>query len=214
MRWIAGLILCSTAVAMPAAAQDAAPFDGSSFVEQLNEAISAGKLGGVQVKGQIAPELMFSKGGFGDEWAKALYAKTPDFGFVVLDASKRPIDVLGAEVPYKVLTDNSVAIAGYRLPTGGEVKLVGPAEWSATIARLAAADVVKPPSDDIMNALTAVRDATDYVAAMMCDLKSRPTKLTLSITAGFKLAFNVETGSEVEWDLEIVCARYQVPPAG
>lgn len=63
------------------------------------------------------------------------------------------------------------------------------------------------PTEDIGRAVDTVVNATDYIAEQLCSKKSRPTKLTLHLTAGFNLVFSGETGSQVEWDLEIVCNR-------
>ena len=63
-------------------------------------------------------------------------------------------------------------------------------------------------SDDIQKAVGVVADTTDFIAEKLCKRPSRPTKITLNLTAGFNLVFSGETGSEVEWDLEAVCPRY------
>lgn len=64
------------------------------------------------------------------------------------------------------------------------------------------------PTDDIRRAVDAIAGATDYIAESLCSRPSRPTKLVLHLTAGFDLVFSGETGSQVEWDLEIVCSRF------
>lgn len=213
MKYLWLTLLLSTAAIYQAAAQEPA-YDPEAFIKGLNERLAQEQLQGVQVvPGEANVFLDFGSGDSDlgmTNWAKALTAKTPQNGFVVFDQAKRPVDVLGPDLQYTVKADNSVNIVGYDPPPGGEVKLVGPAEWNSSVQAIAAANDYKPspPSNDIQRALTVVRDATDYVASMMCTLKSRPTKLTLNLTAGFELAFNIETGSEVEWDLEVVCKRY------
>ncbi|WP_163265583.1 hypothetical protein [Chelativorans alearense] len=64
-------------------------------------------------------------------------------------------------------------------------------------------------SEDIQKAVATIADATDYIAEKLCGRRSRPTKLTLHLTAGFDLVFSGETGSQVEWDLETVCPRME-----
>ncbi|WP_027163667.1 hypothetical protein [Mesorhizobium sp. WSM1293] len=62
-------------------------------------------------------------------------------------------------------------------------------------------------TSDVQKAVEAIGNTTDFIAASLCSKPSRPTKITLHLTAGFDLVFSGETGSEVEWDLEIVCPR-------
>jgi hypothetical protein len=66
---------------------------------------------------------------------------------------------------------------------------------------------IDAPTGDIGRAVETIADATDYIAERLCSRRSRPTKLVLHLTAGFNLVFSGETGSQVEWDLEIVCNR-------
>lgn len=81
-------------------------------------------------------------------------------------------------------------------------------EHSGVIVTYMAASSV---TDDIKKAVQAVADTTDYIAGNLCKKRSRPTRITLRLTAGFKLVFEGETGSEVEWDMETVCARFPAP---
>jgi hypothetical protein len=81
------------------------------------------------------------------------------------------------------------------------------ANSGVTVTYMAASSVTQ----DIQQAVQAVADTTDYIADHLCKKRSRPTKITLHLTAGFKLVFEGETGSEVEWDLETVCARFPDP---
>lgn len=62
-------------------------------------------------------------------------------------------------------------------------------------------------SDDIRTAIDAMAAATQYIAQSLCSEPARPTRITLHLTAGFKLVFEAQTGSSVEWDLDTVCDR-------
>lgn len=62
-------------------------------------------------------------------------------------------------------------------------------------------------TSDIKKAVGVIVETTDYIAEALCSKRSRPTKITLHLTAGFELVFSGETGSEVEWDMETVCDR-------
>jgi len=196
-------LLAATLLFVPgmSSAQEPA-FDGDTFAKEVNAAIKLKKLEGIKVVGdprQVAPTTDY-------KWAKELTASPPQFGVVVLDKNKKPIDVLAGSAPY-VVTGSDIAIAGYDLPAGGSFKTVGAAGWTKAVSELATAEEAAAPSDDIQKAVGVVADATDYIAGQLCKRKSHPTKIVFHLTAGFELVFNAETGSEVEWDLEVVCAR-------
>ncbi|MBY5808955.1 hypothetical protein [Rhizobium leguminosarum] len=177
-------------------------FDGDAFAKEVNAAIKLKKVDGVKVVGDPRQGIPTT----GYKWAKELTASPPQFGVVVLDKDKKPVDVLAGSAPYLV-TGSEITIAGYDLPAGGSFKTVGAAGWTKAVGELATAEEVQPPSDDIQKAVSVVSDATDYIAGQLCKRKSHPTKIVFHLTAGFELVFNAETGSEVEWDLELVCPR-------
>lgn len=62
-------------------------------------------------------------------------------------------------------------------------------------------------SDDVKGAINAMAAATEYIAQSFCPEPARPTKITLHLTAGFKLVFEAQAGSSVEWELDTVCDR-------
>lgn len=195
-------LACVLAIgASTTSAQDAA-FDGDAFAKEMNAAIKAKNIDGVTVKGDPKAALPATD----YKWAKDLTSSPPEFGIVVLNKDKKPIDILGSAAPY-VVKGSDIKIAGYDLPKGGSFKTIGAAEWTRTVSELAVADEVPPPSKDIQKAVSVVADATDYIASKLCARKSHPTKITFHLTAGFDLVFSGETGSEVEWDLEEVCKR-------
>jgi hypothetical protein len=130
-----------------------------------------------------------------------------EFGIVVKDASGKPYDVLSSAAPYRVSEDR-IYVPGYALPPGGSFEFVGAAKWQEALKTIAYAE--SPPVDpSVQRAIGAIGSATDYVADNLCPYKSRPTKVVHNLTAGFQLVFNAQTGSQVEWDLEVVCSRYQ-----
>lgn len=147
--------------------------------------------------------------------APSTAAPPPDFGIVATDASGKVIDVFGPLTPYVVSPDRStIEIPSYELPPGGNFKLVGTAgfeEASKKALMTAYATGATPASggvsDDIKRAVEVINDATDYIATSMCARPSRPSKLILNLSAGFTLVFSAQTGSQVEWDLEVVCPR-------
>ncbi|MGO4480409.1 MULTISPECIES: hypothetical protein [Rhizobium] len=204
MFYKSSLLLAVLLLAAPVIGQAQEPaFDGDAFAKEVNAEIKARKFEGVTVTGdprQAAPMADY-------KWAKELTASPPQFGIVVLDKDKKPIDVLGGSAPY-VVTGSEIAIAGYDLPAGGSFKTVGAAGWTKAVSELATEEA-SPPSEDIQKAVGVVADATDYIAGQLCKRKSHPTKIVFHLTAGFELVFNAETGSEVEWDLEIVCSRME-----
>lgn len=182
-------------------AQEPTTFDAEGFVKSLNESLKSKSLEGVRVTG--APNTLSV---INEKWAEELSASPPQFGVVVYDANTKPVDVLGSNAPL-VPDGNDINVLGYKLPPGGSFRTVGAAGWTKAVADIAAQEKKAVPSEGIQKAVNTVADATDYIASSLCKLKSRPTKLVLNLTAGFELVFSAETGSEVEWDLELVCPR-------
>lgn len=172
------------------------------FISDLNRAIKY-KNKGVTVK--KAPNAAISN----QAWVEAITKTPQDFAIVAIDAKGNPVEMFGASTPYET-TNGAISVPGYALPRGGSYKLVGAAGWAKTASEIAEKKSTAPiPSSSIKKAVGTIARATDYIAQELCTKRSRPTKLTLNINAGFELVFNTSTGSEVEWDLEVVCRRYK-----
>ncbi len=186
-----------------ATAQD---FDTQSFEDAVNEALSdmPGISFTVTDKANLVATDMMSEKAFGRGWALKAVNNAPDFGFVVYDTEGKPVDVFGESAPYKEI-DNIVKITGYNLPKGYTVNTVGAAGYIEAVSKIA--QTVEAPSDDVENAVQTVKSASAYIVQELCSAVGRPTEITLNLTAGFKLAFTVETGSQFHWDLEVVCLR-------
>lgn len=197
------IIALAVTVLVPSlgSAQETKTFDTDAFVKSLNDSLKSKSLEGVHVTG--APNTISV---INEKWAEELSASPPQFGVVVYDADTNPVDVLGSNAPL-VPDGNDINILGYKLPPGGSFRTVGAAGWTKAVADIAAQEEKAVPSEGIQKAVNTVADATDYIATNLCKLKSRPTKLVLNLTAGFELVFSAQTGSEVEWDLEVVCLR-------
>ncbi len=178
-------------------------FDAEKFVKKLNTAIKANTEGVTVNRVAPAPDVT------NQDWIAAVTGKPQDFAVVAMDANDKPIDIFGASAPYK--KDNgSISIVGYELPAGGKFKTVGAAGWAEAAAKIAAEkQPVPPPSSSIGKAVSTIIAATDYIAQELCPKPSRPTKLVLNLSAGFELVFTAATGTEVEWDLEVVCKRLE-----
>ncbi|TOC16501.1 hypothetical protein CGJ90_24065, partial [Vibrio parahaemolyticus] len=88
-------------------------------------------------------------------------------------------------------------------------ELVGSAGWTKAVSEIATnVQIAKKPSNNsIVKAVDVITDATDYIAEQLCAKRSRPTKLTLYLDAGFELVFSASSGSKIEWDLEVICDR-------
>jgi hypothetical protein len=194
---------CVAGLATIAAAQD---FDARSFEDAVNEAISempgvsftvTDKSNPTMFKIWAAPTVDLNLGSRAVENA-------PPFGFVVFDAKGRSVEVFGESAPFRI-TNNTVEITGYNLPEGYSVSTVGAAGYIEAISRIA--QRVEAPSSDIENAVKSVKRASAYIVQELCKQVGRPTEITLNLTAGFSLAFTVETGSQFHWDLEVVCLR-------
>lgn len=190
-------ILCS--VSINAYAQD--EFKPEQFIKELNKAIKS-EHNGVSVKG--FPLLIESTNRL---WAETAIQRPQDFGIVVLDTNGEAIEVFGESTPFEQ-SGEDIVIPGYTIPDGAKYQLVGSSAWNGAVSQIAAKSAAKKPSNkSIIKAINVITDATDYIAQQLCAKKSRPTKLTLNLNAGFELVFNVSTGSEVEWDLEVICKR-------
>lgn len=96
--------------------------------------------------------------------------------------------------------------AGSSTDTMGSAS-AGWGDMSATTATGSDEPSTEPPSEDIGEAVDTVVGASNFIAGRLCPNPYRPTKLILHLTAGFNLVFTGETGSQVEWDLEVICNR-------
>jgi len=200
------MILAATCVAGFAKIAAAQDFDVQSFEEAVNEAIS--DMPGVSFrvtdeKNPVMVEIM-TRNGLDVDWASRAVENAPDFGFVVSNTEGLPVEVFGGNAPFQTM-DNIVEITGYDLPEGYTVNMVGTAGYIEAVSMIA--QRVEAPSDDVENAVQTVKGASAYIVQELCSAVGRPTEITLNLTAGFKLAFTVETGSQFHWDLEVVCLR-------
>lgn len=181
-------------------------FDPQAFEEAVNAAISDMPGVSFTVKDQENP----AADDFTDaiaihkEWAAQAVENAPNFGFVVYDGMGMPVDVFGGDAPFQTVND-SIKITGYDLPEGHTVSTVGSAGYIDAVSLIA--QRVEAPSDDVETAVQTVKGASAYIVQELCSSVGRPTEITLNLTAGFKLAFTVETGSQFHWDLEVVCSR-------
>ncbi|XYK82325.1 MAG: hypothetical protein ROO70_08975 [Labrenzia sp.] len=197
------LIIC---LFLPIGFASAQEFDPKVFEEDVNAAIS--DMPGVSftvTDGAMltAPEKITADD-IRSVWASQAIENAPEFGFVVYDKKGLPVDVLGGQAPFQT-KDNNIEITGYKLPEGYTVSTVGSAGYAEAVSLIA--QRVEAPSDDVEQAVQTVKGASAYIVQELCSAIGRPTEITLNLTAGFKLAFNVETGSEFHWDLEVVCQR-------
>ena len=178
-------------------------FDPENFILELNEHLESHS--GVTVSGKVLPDSSMTL--LDQDWAEHIARNPQSFGILALDEDKHVVDIFGAETPY-TLAGEEITVPGYDLPAGGEFRIVGSAGLVNAAAGLAMAQEVQAPSNDIEKAVETIANATDYIANRLCGQRYRPTKLVLHLTAGFNLVFSGETGSQVEWDLEIVCERF------
>lgn len=187
-----------------------AEFDAKTFEERVNEALS--DMPGVTFEvseeeadvDAIIEQFKSSPPDMAMDWANFSVENAPNFGFVVSNEKGMPVDVLSGDAPFKVVGDD-VNIPGYNLPEGYDIKTVGTAGYVEAIGEMKSA--VEAPSNDIKKAVNTVRGASAYIQQELCSAIGRPTEISLNLTAGFTLAFNLETGSQITWDLEVVCLR-------
>ena len=140
------------------------------------------------------------------EWTAEAIRTAPDFGFVVYDTEGSAWDILSGDVPYQTL-GSGIDIIGYHLPQGYTVNTVGKPRYVDAVIEIAQERQVGAPSNDIEKAVQIVKSAGDYIMQELCTSAGRPTEIALNLTAGFRLVFDVETGSKFTWDLEVVCNR-------
>lgn len=195
--------VCLTGLGTIAAAQD---FDARSFEDAVNTAISDMPGVSFTMKGGAGPEFAKAQTDMAIHrgWVSHATENAPEFGFVVNDAEGLPVDVFGGNTPFQTF-ENTIEITGYTLPEGFTVNTVGTAGYVAAVEEIAKR--VEAPSDDVEMAVQTVKGASAYIVQELCSAVGRPTEITLNLTAGFQLAFSVETGSEFHWDLEVVCLR-------
>lgn len=186
-------------------------FDAQAFENAVNEEIR--NMPGVSftTTGDFKPAETVDQSadimkqlGISKDWALNAVENAPNFGFVVSNAQGSPVDVIGGEVPFQTV-DNKIEITGYDLPDGWNIKTVGTAGYIGAVSEIA--QIVQAPSSDVENAVKTVKAASAYLFQELCSDVARPTEITLNLTAGFELVFNVETGSQFHWDMEIVCLR-------
>lgn len=177
-------------------------FDSDLFVKKLNQAIKEKHLG-VHVEGFPFPEDASLK-----YWNENLTTKPQDFGIVVKDQDGKAIEVFGESTPFE-RQGQGIYIPGYEIPKNANYELVGSAGWTKAVSEIATnVQIAKKPSNNsIVKAVDVITDATDYIAEQLCAKRSRPTKLTLYLDAGFELVFSASSGSKIEWDLEVICDR-------
>lgn len=204
-RYFAAILTCI--LFAPGANSQEAEFDGNEFVKSLNEQLEEK---GITVIGDAAAFESDGVTGDGlDEIVREVpvMKEWPEYGIVAKARDGTIVDVFGAGVPYTVDADQ-IKIPGYQAPQGVELQTVGSWEYLAASDDLYAKfESASVPSKSIQKAVDKITAATDYVASTLCPKKSRPTKIVLNLSAGFELVFNAQTGSQVEWDLEVVCTR-------
>ncbi|MEM8579988.1 MAG: hypothetical protein AAGF50_02170 [Pseudomonadota bacterium] len=200
--------LASGTCAFFASGSLAQEFDAAAFERAVNEALAdvPGVTFSTDGAEGAASNLMSGLVDATNEWAIQSIRTAPDFGFVIYDDKGDAWDILGGNAPYEA-QGNSIDITGYQLPEGYTVGTVGRAQYIEAVTDIAQSRVLQAPSDDIAKAVQTVKNASGYLKQELCTTQGRPTEIVLNLTAGFKLAFNLETGSQFTWDLEVVCAR-------
>lgn len=200
------ILKLSSTFCIVAPAVFAQSFNAAEFEAEINAALA--EMPGITV--EISEDSDFENAMtdlLEDQWKEGLATNAPEFGFVVDNAQGLPVEVLSGAAPFETVNGN-IAVMGYELPDGHSIRTVGPAGWVDAVTTIADRKRVGAPSRDIGRAIDTISGAGDYIAQELCARDARPTELVLNLTASFELVFNLETGSQVTWDLEIVCDRY------
>ncbi|MEM0976219.1 MAG: hypothetical protein AAGJ34_01660 [Pseudomonadota bacterium] len=191
----------------PTVAQE---FDPNTFEDALNTVLT--NMEGVSVEMEtggiatMATDVLSTS--IYDAWAIEAAGNTPTFAFIVEDIDGNPVEVFGSDVPFSQSSDG-VVIPGMTLEPGETIRTVGSAGYIDAITEIKLQSLQRAPARDIARALRTITDASDYIAAQLCPMRSRPSELVLNLSAGFELVFDVQTGSQVTWNLEEVCERFE-----
>jgi hypothetical protein len=215
-----------------AAADELNDSQKKQFEEKLNEVIAKDLKGikiipktavGDQTNDDGLTEMVESSSFYKSAWLAAQASNAPNSGVVVLNEAGIPLDLISGDL-VNVLANGTISVPGYALPPGGKFETVGAAGWIASAGKIAQSKLFDEklitgttasggggggfeelPDETIIKAMKAIVAANDYIIAQLCKRPTRPTKITLNLSAGFKLVFDVQTGSQVEWDLDIIC---------
>lgn len=208
--WISFGLLCS--VLFFGSKSSGQNFDEEQFEEELNSAMNV--YPGVTIALPDRGASVVAAYTWSEYWLSGVLEDVPEYGFVVHDKDGQAVDIFGGAVPY-TLKEDQIAIVGYDLQPGYSVSTVGSAGYIGAINEIAqvqpvtsgSQDTAQAPSWSIRRAIEVIDAASEYIVQELCHVRARPTELVLNLTAGFELVFDVETGSQVTWDLEVVCNR-------
>ncbi|MGR3758118.1 MAG: hypothetical protein ACU0AT_12925 [Tranquillimonas sp.] len=129
----------------------------------------------------------------------------PEYGIAAVGPTGRLEGLFGPSAPVIMKDAQTIGkIAGFDAPAGTEFKIV-PADQYATL--LAASETQLKIDRGVQKAVQSFRQISSYVADMMCQPAGRPSTITLSLDAEFKLVFGGSTGAEAVWQLDTVCPR-------
>ena len=180
-------------------------FDSKAFIERLNEKLSEDGLTiiltpGDQSIGQFDRELLRTR----DNTVSELVLEIPDYGIAAISADGTLRSVFGPNAPVDYDSDGSIAgIRGYKREVGDSFQIIGSDEYVELIASTKSAGL----DESFTRAIDIMSAATDYVAESMCNSSARPSEITVSVSADFKLVFGAATGTTAKWVLEETCRR-------
>jgi hypothetical protein len=189
-----GLILFVSG--FPASSQT---FDSESFIQRLNRALeqegvtlsqsdNAAPLDDVQTTNR-APEIRFD---------------VPEFGFAAVSPNGSVQDVFGPSAPAVLGSDGEIqGIRGYQADGGVTFEVIGADQYTSYVTSAANAQL----DEGFQRAIQMMKEATVYVASQLCANPARPSEITVSVSADFKLVFGASTGTTAKWILSETCNR-------
>ncbi len=128
----------------------------------------------------------------------------PSYGIGVFGENGELLDLFGPGTPLSS-SDGTITIPDYELPEGAHFRTLSAED--ATKAYQSRSKYFAETA--IEGTIDAISNGTNYVAEKLCDDPARPTRITLSLEGGFSFGITATSGSEVEWNLPELCARYQ-----
>ena len=131
----------------------------------------------------------------------------PKVGVIAKDQQGRLLDIFdldGQEFEDKKL----IHVRGYQLPPGGTFERVGAAGWIKAVGDLRSSYYRSTEVGlTIKDAVTEVDRVSSTIRDLLCLNPGRPTEVVMTFDAGFNIVVAAGAGTQLTWDMEIVCKR-------
>ncbi|MDU9006842.1 hypothetical protein [Sedimentitalea todarodis] len=175
----------------------------NDFINRLNDELEAD---GVTVESFERSEPFWDSSSEYQMKAPILDISVPEYGVAAVDGNGEIIQVFGPSVSTIKASDGSIkGVMGFIADAGTKFSVIGADKYTAIVTQ---ASSELGLDGGFKRAVRTMRNATNYIAAEFCSSPARPSEITMSLSADFKLVFGASGGTTAKWEIDKTCTRF------